>query len=255
MAVRGHRRRAPGVIRQLLPPAVAAVETFHDPLPLDLLPEEVAHIAGAVDTRRREFATVRRCARDALLVLGVEPAPILPGPRGSPGWPAGIVGSMTHCSGYRAAAVARSDELVTIGVDAEPHEPLADEILEVVTVADERAALAQLTRRRPEINWGLIVFSAKESVYKAWFPLMLRWLDFDEAVVTIDPGAGTFTARLRVPGPVVEGTELRAFHGGWLVCRGLAITAIAVPTSQARAPSQRTLAAPADHTACEVRTR
>ncbi len=47
------------------------------------------------------------------------PAPILPGQRGAPRWPAGVVGSMTHCAGYRAAVVARADEVTSLGVDAE----------------------------------------------------------------------------------------------------------------------------------------
>ena len=81
----------------VLPPAVA-VEAYDDPSVADLFPAEEAVIAAAVDMRR-EFATVRRCARAALSQLGVAPVPLLPGVRGAPGWSHGIVGSMTHCAG------------------------------------------------------------------------------------------------------------------------------------------------------------
>lgn len=43
--------------------------------------------------------------------------------------------------------------------------------------------------------------------------------------MTIDAG-GTFTARLLVPGPVVDGAEVTAFAGRWAVGRGLMAAAI-----------------------------
>jgi 4'-phosphopantetheinyl transferase EntD len=70
-------------------------------------------------------------------------------------------------------------------------------------------------------------------VYKAWFPLTERWLDFDEASIAVDPSAGTFSALLLVPGPILEGTRLTAFAGRWLVRDGLILTAIALPTARA----------------------
>ena len=181
--------------------------------------------------RRLEFTTVRHCARAALVRLGVAPVAILPGHRGAPQWPAGIVGSMTHCAGYRAAVVARSEELATIGVDAEPHEALPPEVLTTVTVPEERERLERLAAREPSVHWDRLLFSAKESVYKAWFPLTGRWLDFEEASVdfgTPERESGSFYARLLVPGPVVAGVTLLGFTGHWLVRDGLLFTAIAV---------------------------
>ncbi|WP_306332212.1 4'-phosphopantetheinyl transferase [Streptomyces sp. KL109B] len=69
--------------------------------------QEEALIARAVPKRRNEFTTVRACAHDALAGLGLAPVPLLPDERGAPGWPPGVVGSMTHCPGYGAAAVPR----------------------------------------------------------------------------------------------------------------------------------------------------
>jgi 4'-phosphopantetheinyl transferase EntD len=79
------------------------------------------------------------------------------------------------------------------------------------------------------VSWDRLLFSAKESVYKAWFPLAGRWLGFEEAVITIDPAAGVFTARLLVPGPVTGGRPLTGFSGRWTAGHGLVLTAIAVP--------------------------
>jgi len=208
------------MIGELLPAEVHAVETSADPADVTLFPAERAVITRAVDKRRREFATVRHCARTALAELGVAPAPILPGERGAPVWPDGIVGSMTHCAGYRAAAVARSREITTIGIDAEPDEPLPPGVLETIARPEERTALAG-PARTPGCRDRLL-FSAKESVYKAWFPLTRRWLDFHDATVVIAPD-GTFHARLHVDGPV------SGFTGRWRATGGLVVTVIATP--------------------------
>ncbi len=225
-AARGGRR---AVIGRILPPAVAAAEAFTDPPGVTLFPEEEAVIARAVDKRRREFATARACARAALASLGLPPAAILPGLRGAPRWPAGVVGSMTHCAGYRACAVARDRDVLTIGLDAEPHDALPDGVLRAVASGDEQARLAGLAIAAPGVCWDRMLFSAKECVYKAWFPLTRRWLGFLDASITIDPANGAFTARLLVDGPEVKGAPLTGFGGRWLVGGGLIITAIVVP--------------------------
>jgi 4'-phosphopantetheinyl transferase EntD len=217
------------VIEAILPAEAAAVESFCDPPGAVLFPEEEAVIAKAVDKRRREFTTVRACARAALARLGLPPVPIVPGLRGAPQWPDAVVGSMTHCAGYRACAVARDRDLLAIGLDAEPHEKLPDGVLGSVSSQQEREQLADLAAAVPGTHWDRMLFSAKESVYKAWFPLTQRWLGFEDASVTIDPDRCTFTARLLVDGPRLNGLPLTGFTGRWLVDRGLIITAIAVP--------------------------
>jgi 4'-phosphopantetheinyl transferase EntD len=216
------------MIGEILPPQVAAVEAFDDLPDVVLYTGEEAVIANAVDKRRREFATGRACARAALARLGVPSAPILQGLRGSPQWPAGVVGSITHCAGYRASAVGLIGEVITIGLDAEPHDALPDGVLEAVSSPGERTRLAALAAARPEMSWDRMLFCAKESVYKAWFPLTGRWLGFEDAEVDICPAGRTFTARLLVDGPVVNGSVLTAFSGRWQVSDGLITTAIVI---------------------------
>jgi 4'-phosphopantetheinyl transferase EntD len=221
------------VLDEIVPPQVVAVEAFDDPAEVQLYPEEQAVLQKAVASRRIEFGTARWCARQALAKLGLPPAPILPGLRGAPGWPAGVAGSMTHCAGYRAAALAHSREVATIGIDAEPHTPLPDGVRGVVASDAERRALAELADAAPEVSWDKLLFSAKEATYKAWFPLTQRWLGFDDAVISINPADGTFTAQLLVPGPVLGGHQLTEFSGRWLARDGLVITSIAVPAEPA----------------------
>ena len=217
------------MLDEIVPPQVAAVETFDDPPGVRLYPQEETLLRRAVASRRIEFGTARWCARQALAKLGVPPAPILPGPRGAPSWPAGVAGSMTHCAGYRAAALAHSRDFAAIGIDAEPHGPLPDGVRDVIASQEEQLALTELAATAPEASWDKLLFSAKEATYKAWFPLAQRWLGFKDALISINPADGTFTARLLVPGPLLAGHQLTEFSGRWLVRDGLVITSIAVP--------------------------
>jgi 4'-phosphopantetheinyl transferase EntD len=209
------------VIRQICPPAVRVAETNADVPGVALFPEEAAAIASSVGKRRREFATVRWCARTALAELGVRPAPLVPGERGAPRWPDGFVGSMTHCEGLRAAAVASRHDVVTLGIDAEPDAALPDGVLRVVALPDELRALP----RGGPVSWDRLLFCTKEATYKAWFPLARRFLGFDEATVAIDE-SGTFTVRLLVPGPRVGDAEMTGFTGHWIAEDGLLAAAV-----------------------------
>jgi 4'-phosphopantetheinyl transferase EntD len=217
------------VIDKILPAGVACAEAFTDLLDVALFPEEEVLIARAADKRRREFTTGRGCARTALAALGVPPAPILPGERGAPQWPSGYAGSITHCAGYRAAAVASTREVLTMGLDAEPNDILPAGVLDHVSLPGERARLRDLAAEAPGTCWDRLLFSAKESVYKAWFPVARQWLGFHDADITIDPAAGTFQARILIPAPVIGGSPLTGFAGRWLASDGLVLTAIAVP--------------------------
>ncbi|MFE5300444.1 4'-phosphopantetheinyl transferase [Streptomyces sp. NPDC056632] len=213
------------MIGRILPPAVRWSHSFGD-RDDPLFPEELALVERAVEKRRAEFATVRACAREALAALGHPPAPLLPGPRGAPVWPDGVVGSMTHCAGYRAAVVAPSDEIALLGIDAEPHAALPEGVLDTIARPEEHTSMAALPTAEG-IAWDRLLFSAKESVYKAWFPVTRSWLDFDEASIVIAPD-GTFTVRVLIPGFAPTGERLTGFHGRWLVDRDIVVTCIAM---------------------------
>ncbi|MGA5302413.1 4'-phosphopantetheinyl transferase family protein [Nucisporomicrobium flavum] len=211
------------MIDRILPPHVRSAYALADPPAATLFPEEAALVAAAVPKRRDEFTTARHCAREALATLGIPPAPILRGDRGAPVWPPGIVGSLTHCAGYRAAAVARASDVTGIGIDAETHGPLPAGVLGLVALPAEREHLTELAGSHPETYWERLLFSAKESIYKVWFPRTGEWLGFEEAEVTFDPRAAGFTARILRDGP------FSSLAGRYLVVDGLVLTAIVLP--------------------------
>jgi 4'-phosphopantetheinyl transferase EntD len=217
----------PATILAALAAPAASAEMFGDVPEATMFPAEAAAIDGAVAGRRREFASVRHCARRALRQIGVPAAPVLADAGGAPSWPAGVVGSMTHCSGYRAAAVAPSDRLRGIGIDAEPHAALPDPAPELVLRGSEREHVSELAAAHPELHWDLIAFCAKEAAFKACFPLTRRPFDFDELSVELGPD-GTFRARLRVPDRLVGELGHGGLVGRWVVHRGLAATSVVV---------------------------
>ena len=110
-----------------------------------------------------------------------------------------------------------------------PHRPLPDGVLELLTRPAERAHLVTLGHHVPQVHWDRLLFSAKESVYKTWFPLTRQWLDFDEAELMLDVRAGAFTASILKRATTVDGLPLTRLHGRWTVTAGLVLTAVTEP--------------------------
>ncbi len=204
-----------------------------------LLDAEAAALGQVCATRRADFALGRACAHRAISALGLPVSPLLPGPGGSPRWPDGAVGSLTHGGRYCAGAVARRRTYLGLGIDAEDHEALPPRVRARVTLPAERAWL----RAAPAgVHWDRILFSAKESVYKAWHPLTGRWLGFRDAttswtVEAVRPGGyacGAFRALLLVRPPSVDGCRLTELRGRFVVDDEVVLTAVTVPQRNAR---------------------
>ncbi|QIV88080.1 4'-phosphopantetheinyl transferase family protein [Glutamicibacter mishrai] len=220
------------IFSKLLPGSVRVAETRTE---LDDGPrfwQEDQYVADAVETRQQEFRTVRICARQALAEFGHGDHILVPDEHRAPEWPPNIVGSMTHAPGLRAAAVASTGEFRGIGIDAEPHQALPAEVVDVILLPVERRLAARLQAEDPGIAWDKLMFSAKESVFKTWYPLARRWLDFLECEITVGHEPGAFTARILQASPVHSGVDLSVLCGKWMnespVGHGLLATAITV---------------------------
>lgn len=212
------------MIEKLVPGEVVTEETRGDILDIELSAEERRSLGGAVEKRRREFVTGRACARRALSRLGIGAGPIPSGSHGEPRWPPGVVGSITHCHGYRACAVALKGNVLSLGIDAEPHAALPRGVLEQVAFGRELDAVTSAA----EVRMDRLLFSAKEAVYKAWFPLARRWLGFEDVAVEIDVTGREFRARLLVAGPVIDGLHLTELGGRWIVGDGVIATSAVI---------------------------
>ncbi|WP_159625657.1 4'-phosphopantetheinyl transferase family protein [Actinomyces sp. zg296] len=215
------------LLTEIVPGSVSVAETREE-LDEALHGEEAALAERMSDRRCREFTTVRGCARRALRGLGHRRPPMVPGGAGEPAWPAGVVGSMTHCERYRAAAVARQEDVDCLGIDAEPNAPLPAGVLaRVATTPEEIGGLGRLAAERPDVAVDRLLFSVKESLYKAWYPREARWLGFGDALVRL--ADGEFTADLTDPRP---GGRTRRLHGRWIFAEGTIATAVVVPAGR-----------------------
>ncbi len=172
----------------------------------DLWPAELEAIETAVDQRRYEFAFGRRCAREALARLGVAPCAIPVGSSRQPNWPEGYVGSISHTRSLVAAAVGPVDRYAGLGLDLEIDGSVVAEVRDRVLTARELHDCSV----DADLDLATLFFSAKESVYKATFPVTGQWLDFNQVEVSIEADAGVFTARIeRTADHALAGTVLR----------------------------------------------
>src|SRR5262249_34668437 len=137
--------------------------TAFDQVPA-LLPAEAAGLGPrAAERRRVYYALGRAAARDALRDLRVAPGAVPRGGAGEPIWPSGLVGAITHSGDLAMAIVGWRRDYVGLGVDLEQLSPgLSVEAARLVWTAEEERRLAG----GPDI-WRTMLFSAKESVFKA----------------------------------------------------------------------------------------
>lgn len=163
----------------LAPPGVRVGSRSIDARDVDSLrAEEVAAVAGAVDVRRREFATGRALLReliptDVAIPVGATRAPMLP---------AGVVASLAHDRSVAVAAVTRHAAIAALGIDVEGDEPLPPEMARIILRPDEADLDAHLA------------FCLKEAAYKAWSTLGGRLLDHHDVRLRVLDGE--FTAEL-----------------------------------------------------------
>lgn len=136
----------------------------------------------AVSKRQTEFLAGRVCAYEALRrVTGVPAIPAV-GQDRSPSWPDGVVGSITHGSGWAAVVAARSEHWRGLGLDVEKLLPVAraDRLAAEILTPGELEGYAGLDDPQRALRVTL-TFSIKESLFKALYPLVKTRFYFQEA--------------------------------------------------------------------------
>jgi len=149
---------------------------------LALLPEEMGAFTGSVIKVRRASGAARIVARQLLSRFGHAPRAIPRSTAGMPVWPDGIVGSLAHDAEVAIAAMAARHEFLSVGVDVEPAEPLDPSLLDIVATAKERE------RAQDDPFHGRLLFSIKEAIYKAVYPLDGTFLDHHDVEVSLSSG-------------------------------------------------------------------
>ena len=160
----------------------------------------------------------------ALRALGLPATSILADERRAPQWPDGVVGSITHGGGFTAAAVAWRRDVAMLGIDVESRGELDAADSELIAGPDERLR----ARSALGADADRVLFSAKESTYKAWYPATGRWLDFHDVTVTIQL-SGSFSVE---PAEHVDSDDrwmLAALRGRFAISNEHVFTAVHRP--------------------------
>jgi enterobactin synthetase component D len=162
-----------------------------DPELLQVSTQDLKH---ATTSRKISFLAGRLCATEALRRLGVPGCHVLRGDRGEPLWPPGVVGSITHSAEFACAAVhMRTSDTFGLGIDSEQIVD-ADALSGVVSLCLTDNERVQVLDSSDASLGATIVFSLKESFFKAIFPVVRRFVDFAELEVSeIDVQRGLAT--------------------------------------------------------------
>ena len=200
-------------LRLLLGPRFAVATALPVMAEESLFPEERCYVAPAAVARKAQFGTVRVCARRALAQLGVPPCVLVPQPDGSPRWPFGVVGSMSHTKLLCAAAVTKDLNVLAAGIDVELDTPLDEDLEELVCTVSERS---WIQRQDPQLigKLGKVFFSAKEALYKCHFPITRTTPEFTDFDLNVDIARQVFWVN-KVRSPPNSDFPWRAVRGGF----------------------------------------
>jgi len=211
-------------------PKWASFSVVHGDLPSGEKPSaiEMACLSPrAVPKRRRSFILGRVAARRALLALGLPATPILVGRDGSPIWPPGVVGAISHAKDLAVAVVAPTRYTDGVGIDVEQTNRLNDVTIQhLVADKDEQRWIDGQPARL------VTLFSAKESLFKAFYPVHGEYFGFD--AVHLERDGDSFQATLRRP--LADWATGSRYRVRCQCYNGMVITSVYLP------PRNRTLA-------------
>ena len=138
-------------------------------------------------SRKEHYRSGRICAGEVLSKLGTLGQPVLRDPQTrEPLWPEGISGAITHSGNWAAAAAGKTSDVLGIGIDLEDLERQVDSrISRHVCIPEEQKWLQECGEDFLEQNLK-IIFSAKESIFKAFFPYTRTYLHFHDARILME---------------------------------------------------------------------
>ena len=186
-----------------------------------LTPEEARCGAKFSPRRMADFVLGRYCAVQALRGIGVGRHTIPPGEGRAPEWPPSIVGAISHTDGVAGALVAHRDAYLGIGLDLERLQPIGH-LAEQICTAQEHAAATAADVPAEHLN---VLFGAKEALYKCIWPLVRRFVAFDEVGLTLDFASRTFAVAANRTGDPRVGQV----RGRWRIGFGIVAVSAILP--------------------------
>ena len=204
-----------------IPNDVYFISTKIDDQPDFYFEIEANYYKNVAPKRKFEFIAGRKCARKALAHFGVPPCPIPIGTNREPIWPPGFVGSITHCEGFIAAAVAKSSDYLSLGIDAEQNRHIPTEIENMILTEPEMKFIQEQPSGE---TISLLIFSAKESIYKCTYPLVKQYIDFLDVDIVIEMAEKRILGKY--PPYVTNKIGLKTIEGGYWRDKSHLLTAV-----------------------------
>lgn len=173
--------------------------------------------------RQQEYLAGRFCAFEAAKLLSIKLDSLPSGTKREPLWPENLVGSISHTKDLAVAWVDLKKNSLSLGIDVEniiPPEKYL-ELAEQVASAKEIQLLNSHTS--PHLAFTLL-FSAKEALFKALYPLCQHYIDFKE-VEWLGITGDDWGIRLDSSRPEVKRLN-RVYRGQWQQGQTLVMTSI-----------------------------
>ena len=183
-----------------------------------LIGSEFEFLAKKCGQAAKAFVSGRRCVRALQKQLNLSEFELPAGEFG-PIWPSDLVGSISHSRELAAATILR--DAVGVGIDIECQRRLKVEAVRRVATKEEYSRYSVV----PDFDWTLL-FSAKESVFKAFSPLARRYIGFQEVELLLDVATQSFSVRYF--GNTVDKGLIEKAEGHWRALSGHLVTIVTV---------------------------
>ena len=206
-------------LRALLPNSIKLATADIAMWSVRVFPEEELIVANAVEKRKKEFRGGRHSARDALKQLGFSSCSILQGSNREPLFPQLVSGSISHCDDFCVSACALSKDFESVGIDCEKVAIISPEMYSLLFTKNEILSIKQDPLILP-----ILIFSAKESLFKCFFPLQKEYFDFLDIEITFDQKVGRFSYR-QAPQAKIKTPTYSSFEGFYVYDNIHALTA------------------------------
>ena len=149
--------------------------------------------------RRRQFLLGRLGAHSAIAALQIPHISPIVGIDDNrlPVWPPEVCGSISHSGDRVAVAIGRSTDYQTLGLDLQHIVPLKHDIRRHIATEFELDIISAHTSESDLMT--LMLFSAKECFYKAFFPLTKHFLGFKDVTARFNIEENCFLISLNDP--------------------------------------------------------
>lgn len=147
-----------------------------------LFEEEKELVKKFTEKPKEQFCMGRYAAHLCLKDHGQNQA-ILRKQSGAPNWPYGIVGSITHTKGLAIAVTGSSDQYLGLGIDCERLDRKIKLMVAEKTLHECERSWVFEKEGKEELRL-LHILSAKEAIFKAFYPINECYLGFLDAMCT-----------------------------------------------------------------------